>query len=152
MNTLSDTEEGRARPSVWPVYLAAVTITVAGLMYLLPQLVILTLIPTVVEQSEYRAWIYIMFLAATGFGLFGVVTGIGMLRLRPWGWLCGVVFAGVWAALHGMALLGMLIASLEGQESAPAAGSVVLTALPLVVAVLLIVVLATRRRLFFPRA
>ena len=149
MNTLSDTDEGKARPSVWPVYVAAVTITILGLMCMAPQFRVLT----AVEQYEFAAWIYTAFWAAAVFGLFGVVTGIGMLRLRPWGWLCGVVFAGVWAVHNGIALLVMTTAvSREGPELAPATNYVPFVAVNLVAGILLIVILATRRRLFFPRA
>jgi len=147
MNTLSDTDEGRARPSVWPVYLAAVVVVIVGLM-LLPQCLVLT----EMEQSEREALLYIPFLAGTAFGLFGVVTGVGMILLRPWAWWCGILFAGGGAVSAGMGLRGMLIlTSSEEAEFALARTAAAFAAVFIgLVATLLIVILATRRQLFFP--
>ncbi len=66
MSTLGDTDEGKAKPSVWPVYLVAVTIGVGSLS---------------------------LFHVAGGFGidvvvmmLFGLAISWGLVRLRPWAW------------------------------------------------------------------
>ena len=134
MNTLTDTDEGRARPSVWPVYVAAVVVLIVDLQNLFFPGVMLT---------------------QAALGLIGVAAAIGMLLLREWGWWCGILFAGVWIVLLGMPLLWMIFDVLlttrsHGPVPTPLASIMVFLAVCLVPVSLLLWVLATRRRLFFP--
>ena len=139
MNTLRDADEGRARPSVWPVYVAAGGVMTVGTLCLAIGL-------SLVFSGSGRGWLNTIFLSSTTLGLFGVLTTIGMIRLRPWGWWCGVLFAGVWTIQ-----LAMLAAqSLHAPDVTFLASTIPFVATWLVAAVLLMVVLATRRRLFFP--
>ncbi len=101
---------------------------------------------SLVFSGSGRGWLNTIFLASTTLGLFGVLTTVGMIRLRPWGWWCGVLWAGVW--IVELVVLGVL--SLHESDMAVRTPSIVFIATCLVVAVLLMVILATRRRLFFP--
>ncbi len=140
MNTLGDTDERKARPSVWPVYVAAGVLLVASLLGLF-------LAPSV--------------LFGRIFGLFGVFAGIALVRLRPWGWWCGILFAGIWIPVLGMDLFAMILFRLWAVHEPPHPGYIsathpgfisatVFTAADLAVAVLVLVVLVARRQLFFP--
>ena len=125
MNTLRDTDGGRARPSVWPVYVWAVVVLIVGLQNLF--------FPDVT-------------LAQLALGLFGVVTAIGMLRLRRWGWWCGIVFTGVWIVQLGTHQLRVILAV----PPTPPDSITIFLAACLVPAFLILWLLATRRQLFFP--
>jgi len=114
MNTLRDTDESKARPSVWPVYVAAGVITLGSVLYVISVI----------------TWPLV---------LFGSVTILGIVRLRPWGWWCGVVWTG---------LFTILLLTQEWAGEATFAGYDFLpfsAALPF----LLVWSLATRRQLFF---
>ncbi len=168
MNTPKDTDEGRARPSVWPVYVAAIAVLIVGLVFLAVALDVYVLKAT---TPEYRwgiegfgpwSWLY----AAAAYGLFGVVTAIGMLRLRRWAWWCAAVFVARWIAYEsapvwfgrwfpewfaeGPCVWFYSCGVLPDGVLPDSAGGIAITAPCLVVAVLIVVVLVTRRRLFFP--
>ena len=151
MNTLSETDEGKASPSVWPVYVAAGVVLIVGLSGLAMISTWHSMLSRAEEAGVVMPAAFGLTLAHAAFGLLGVVAAIGMLRLRGWGWFCGIVFAGVWTAQGGMSLLGMLtLVPFEKPELAPAKGTVAFVAVAPVLAILLIVILATRRQLFFP--
>ena len=128
MNTLSDTDERKARLSVWPVYVAAVAVACACGQFLF----IFAYsgeygwerYPT--EMVFYVTWI-----------ILGVMAIAGLAMLRPWGWWCAAVFAAGWAVFWLVMLLSRnlpLILSLPN----------------LALLALLIRALTTRRQLFFP--
>ena len=157
MNTLGDTNEAKARPSVWPVYVAAVVVLIVGLASFAMVSTFHSLMSIAKETGESvpDAFFQDVMLAQATLGLLGVVAAIGMLRLRRWGWWCGIVFTGVWIAGNVLALLGMIFAAVEragghGPLATPQISTIAFIVVCFVVAVLLIVVLATRRRLFFP--
>ena len=155
MDTLRDTDEGRARPSVWPVYVAAVVVGVVSLPYLL------ALPPPIIP-----------------IGLFGFVTIWGLSWLRPWGWWCAVVWTSIFTVgyllsvriclaasasdvpLEELGILGEIlttatwVAILVFVEPLNGFGEAVffvfLGPLGLITIALLTWVLATRRQLFFP--
>ena len=81
MNTLGGAQAGRPRPSVWPVYLTAVMIGFVGLSFL--------------TMGFFQATGLFRLYAV--YGLFGVVTAIGVVRLRSWGWWSVLV----WVAIYG---------------------------------------------------
>jgi len=84
MNTLSDTDEGRARPSVWPVYVAAAVVGVVGL----------TLLGIGIWfglANEDNGMVALGVLHGLLGGL-GVVAAWGLFRLRLWAWWCAVVW------------------------------------------------------------
>ena len=125
MNTLSDTDERKPRPFVWPVYVTAVIIGVLSLMFLGPVAISAT--------GVFRLYAV--------YGLFGIVTVVGVVRFRSWGWWSAFVWVAVYAAniVRGIELTFMsMVDALPG-------GVVVL-----VVVALVVWPLATRRQLFFP--
>jgi len=83
MNTLRETDEGRARPSVWPVYVTAAIIGVISLMFLGPVAISAT--------GVFRLYAV--------YGLFGIVTVVGVVRLRWWGWWSALVWVAVYTAI-----------------------------------------------------
>ncbi len=128
MNTLSDTDEGRARPSVWPVYVTVAIIGVVSLMFLGPVAISAT--------GLYRLYAV--------YGLFGVVTVVGVVRLRSWGWWTALIWVAIYAAIL---VWGTVLRSKIG---APLGWGALLVFGPQVG--FFAWFLATRRRLFFPRA
>ena len=142
MNTLSDTDNSRARPSIWPVYLAAAVVL---------------LISVSLSSNGARRCIFAgegllhpLFVFQFSYGLFGGLAGIGMALLRPWGWWGVVVFAGIWT-IYGGAACG--VAGLFFWP--PHSGLAVMMALFVIASwlgptILLVSVLTTRRQLFFP--
>ena len=154
MNTPVDTDEHKAKPSVWPVYVAAAVVLITSVGLALLGGGILLAAEDLVGQFRAQPEFSSIFLAVAAWGLFGVVAAIGMLRLRGWGWWCGSLFAGVWLAGSVLALLGTVLAAFPpgrvvAPRYAPTDTTVFLSA-GLVVAFLLLGVLGTRRRLFFP--
>jgi len=139
VNTLGDTDESRARPSVWPVYVAAAVI---GLMTLsrivLPALV--------VDWDGYYLDPYLLVLLAIWL-LFGMLTCWGLIRLRLWAWLCAGLGTAVFAYWDMVALLAAQRSSLITHLPANIGGFTV----PAAVAIPVIAwALATRWQLFFP--
>ncbi len=154
MNTLGGTDEGRARPSVWPVYVAAGVIGLLSvqLWYSAFGLLVLAYTP------------YAICPALSGF--FGFLTSWGLVRLRPWGWWCAVVWSIIFIALFGFVfseaphlnLAAIIVYALIARLPVP----LMVTAAEITRGVtnpsvrwsafiiLVVVPLATRRRLFFP--
>ena len=127
MNTLSDTDEEKARPSVWPVYVAAAVLGGAGLLTVAAGVTILFVSP------EDWGW----GLIAVPVGAFHILVAFGLLRLRPWAWWCGIL----WLCGGGLSSLWYIFSNppallYEGVSIA------LTTGLP-------VWVLATRRQLFF---
>ena len=153
MNTLSDTDERPAKPSVWPVYVAIVVVLIAGLASIALGWVSHRLLSIAEESGESwpGAFLRNIWLAQATLGLLGVVAAIGMLRLRGWGWWCGSLFAGAWIVGSLVPLLGSTLRVFSRETvPAPHIDVIVFEAACIVVAVLLLGVLATRRQLFFP--
>ena len=70
MNTLSDTDERRARPSVWPVYVAAAIIGLVSLCHLTRELRMMLIgAPLFDGDSEIGFIMYALFGAMTAWGL-----------------------------------------------------------------------------------
>ena len=152
MNTLSDTDEGRARPSVWPVYVAAAIIGLLSLGNLRFAVLLLSSVttplfreaaphvsPEVLSALEFHFAVKAYAPLFAVYGIFGVLTAVGMVRLRPWSWWCGCV----WPMLYAVHCILMVMASPVRSPAWSIAASVVII-------VLLIWIMATRRRLFFP--
>jgi len=101
MNTLSDTDEDRARPSVWPVYVAMVAITLAcG--------VILPFMPIGGKYGWQEFPTLIVFGAASV--LLGVVAIAGLATLRPWGWWCGAGWMSIFTGyVVGLVWVGLIV-------------------------------------------
>ncbi len=131
MNTLRDTDEGRARPSVWPVYVAAAVILAFSLV-----LFVLFVLEVVLHSF------HILQIIQPAYGLFGIVTAAGIIPLRPWGWWCALV----WTIIFGVVVA--VSTGLMLQERLVPTGEILVR---LAIIGLLIWPLATRRRLFFPR-
>ena len=153
MNTLSDTDEGRARPSVWPVYVAAVVILVVGLGLLYPVVDYLSFM-VVSEGSlgNFETSYLMPVLLYSSIGLFGCVTALGLVLLRSWGWWCAAVWAGIFAA--GLVYLGLGCLTSPGLLAIGGGAAllffiVFVAPLGLVAIVQLIRLLETRRQLFF---
>ena len=84
MNMLSDTDKRRARPSVWPVYVAVAVLLAIGALMLYPVLSGPGISPQPPPQSVYveesRQW-YDFGLGV--WGILGLVAAVGLVRLRP---------------------------------------------------------------------
>jgi len=146
MNTLSDTDEGRTRPSVWPAYLAAVVLVPVGAS-IGSQGVGLALMSFGGEDTVgllERGTEAIVGLSAYGLlaamGLLGLVAAVGLAGLRPWGWWCTAVFAASWAMVCLLVVVWWLLDERPFFFAAPSLGLLTL----------LVLVLTTRRQLFFP--
>ena len=152
MNTLGDTDEGRARPSVWPVYVMSAIIGLfsligLGWVWLVPWM---AQMPAEIYQqldAGPQGFVRLMqrlapYAPVFGLhGLFGIVTAVAAVRLRAWGWWCAVAWVGAYSLWHAFVAANIGIAEAS------------LTASLITVAFygLIIWTLATRRRLFFPR-
>ena len=86
MNTLRDTSEGKASPSVWPVSVVAVVLGSLGLLGGVLG-VLFFLFFGLLPAIEW--WPLFLFLVLVG--AFDIVVTYGLLRLRRWGWWCGIV-------------------------------------------------------------
>ena len=147
MNTLRDTDEGKARPSVWPVYLAAAVIVVVGVWVIYPWLENPDLLyhprtggaNLLPRLGPLVAWV-----------LLGFVAAVGLVGLRSWAWWCAVVFTAGWTLLSGSAVVDSILVSFHRPDIEPPAQVIQLATAWLVVLALLVVPLVTRRRLFFP--
>ncbi len=131
MNTHRDTDEGKARPSVWPVYVVAAIVGAVSL--------------------QAVAGLFSGLYFNSPVVLFGFVTIWGLVRLRRWGWWCGAV----WTSLAIVGLVGLGLAFLATRRDI--GGELFLgffvffVGLPgLITIALFMWVLATRRQLFFP--
>jgi len=146
MSTLRDTDEGRARPSVWPVYVVAGIIGAVSLLVLRFELVL-----SWKTQGPF-AGLLILF-PWTIYVFFGLLTAWGLLRLRVWGWWCAVVWTIGFAAATGFTQPSRDIL-LEATGLTRFDHIATMSRLPLVLWVatiaLLVWPLATRRRLFLP--
>ncbi len=147
MNTFGDTDEGRARPSVWPVYVMSALVGLYTIPWLLIALLFAALGPGKGTWSGPRigelsdgALQFIALLLVACLGLFGIITVYGASKLRPWGWW----FVIVWLALYS-AWVACFYAL--GLEPAP---SWIEMLLGCVLLALIVWPLVTRRRLFFP--
>ena len=148
MNTLTGTDEGRAEPSVWPVYLAAAVVAVVSLSHLLEALPELIGGPFVDFSFLLRDVSFIICY------LFGVLTAWGLVRLRPWAWWYAIMWTIAFVLTPNMQVIfipGMeplwpaaayAIDALSAEEKI---GWLVLAAIPIV---LVVWPLVTRRRLF----
>ena len=148
MNTLSDTDEGRPRPSVWPVYVMSAVVGLQSLALV----VVAVCAVWEVQQPEESYWTGAQILGVSGktmvtviaslfglFGLFCIVAAVSASKLRPWAWwVIAVQFAvgllltawDMWTGYTEYSLLGIV-----------GGGCIAFAVLwPLV----------TRRRLFFP--
>ena len=145
MNTLGDTDEEKARPSVWPVYAAAATI---GFVSLFGGLLVL---PQLAHPAEVEY-------AVAGYVLFGVLTCFGVAWLRPWGWWCAVVWTIILLRLLTLGTPSMLLVFRYYSKAHPdqPLASWLVPGLVLVLSVwgaftaLLVWPLVARRQLFFP--
>jgi len=150
MDTLSDTDEGKGKPSVWPVYVAAAVIGLVS-MYLFSYAVILPVFSEMLELMASAGWRgqpdtqFIRFApyALTLFGLLGLAAVTGAVLLRSWGWWC----ATVWTVMFATLCVFIHVRVLLGSGSTE---SLFLLPVWLVPVALIVWPLATRRRLFFP--
>ena len=152
MNTLRDTDEGRARPSVWPVYLAAAII---GLVSLFVPLVLILLLLRDDNAAD---------LVFTVFGVIGgplvmapvaILASVGLIMLRLWGWVCGLLWATVFAVTLGVGTvfetMDFINDSPQGLLTLDQVQTVsVSTTVGLAILALVVWPLATRYRLFYP--
>ncbi len=150
MNTLRDTDEGKARPSVWPVYVMCVLVGLYSLSavgyplvassvvrLMSPPDVYQTLDPHMQRWVDWHRWLLPYVALLVVWGVFGIVAAVGAARFRPWAWWCValwiVVFAGWWASRCVYLKSGVAFACVGIAWTA-----------------LIVWPLATRRRLFFP--
>ncbi len=154
MNTLRDTDEGKAKPSVWPVYVMSVVI---GLLSLI-SLAWVWLVPWMAQgYTEYPQYFQQLSPGAHQFahmmqrlvpyaplfglhGLFGIVTAVAAARLRSWGWWCAVIWLAAYSLWHVFLTVNLGIAEVSLTASLVTAAFYGL----------IIWLLATRRQLFFP--
>jgi len=164
MNTLSGTDEGRARPSVWPVYVIAAVVLIVNWGFLIMSIVLAWLGVSGVEKlglaiappfstlfGPRGLFVYEFFwfivAAAAEFGLIGVLAGVGLTLGRRWGWWCGVL----WASMLAECLGWHVLTYLESSGDQRVLGDLTTLIIPgVVLLALLIWTLVTRRRLFFP--
>jgi len=154
MNTLSDTDEGRARPSAWPVYVMSGIIGLFSLSYIswvwfVPMMAqgyaeypqhFQQVSPGAHEFARLMQRLVPYALLFGVYGVFGVVTVIGAALFRPWAWWCAVA----WLAGNFLWQV-FLVANIGVTEVSSPAGLITLAFYGLI-----IWPLATRRRSFFP--
>ncbi len=150
MNMHRDTDDGKARPSVWPVYVWAVVLLVGGLLLLYPVVDYLSVVVGEGTLENFESSYLMPVLLYSSIGLFGCVTALGLVLLRSWGWWCAAVWAGIFAVGLVSSGLGCLDLWNIG-ETGPLFFFIVFVApLGLVAIVLFIRMLRTRRQLFVP--
>jgi len=151
MNTLTDTDEDRGKPSPWPVYVMSGIIGLFSLPFLswmwfvpmmaqMPTEAVQQLSPGA-QNFQHLLQQLVPYTPVFGlYGLFGIATAVGVALVRRWAWWCAVA----WLALY-TAWQVYLTAHLEISYTSP-------TGVLITVAFygLIIWSLATRRRLFFP--
>ena len=139
MNTPSDTDQGGARPSVWPVYVMCAVIGLFGLAGIAS--------PWIEREPPTAGLLWpsdglLQYVGYVGFltvwGVFGIVAAVGAVRFRPWAWWC----AGAWILLYAVWRLATW--PIAKPISALMIGACV------VFVGLVLWLLATRRQLFFP--
>ena len=139
MNTLSDTDEGKARPSVWPVYVAAGIVGVIGLSFLYFGICF----GLANEDNGVEALAFGVLFGLTG--ALGFAAAWGLFRLRPWAWW--------WVVLSSSVVVGSCLIGLFGLVVFPhtrlAIGARDSSFL-LILAVPLLWILVTHQDLFFP--
>ena len=150
MNTLRDTDEGRARPSVWPVYVTSGMIGIFGAVGVYACFLGVLAFPKVPPEGT---WMYVFVAVYMGlFGGFSLVTAIGIILLRPWAWR----LATVWGCLIGLGGLASLGERARDILFTPEASFFKLDKglyhilVALAVVAFIVWTLNTRRRLFFP--
>ncbi len=156
MNPLSDTDEGRTKPSVWPVYVMSGIIGLFSLSFLswvwfVPMMAhayaeypqhFQQLSPGAHDVARLTQRLVPYALLFGVYGLFGVVTAIGAALFRSWGWWSAVA----WTTAQ---FLWNLFLRMNMPTHCWDAWGILFS---LVFCGFLVWVLATRRRLFFPRA
>ncbi len=147
MSTIGDTDEGKARSSVWPVYLAAAIVA----------LVSLGLLTRVIQIWIAGYYLDLPFrVALCGiWGFLGLLTTWGLVRLRPWGWWSVVVWSVIPLGVFGVFILFLAVWGGDSITTTAQANSIILLVSILYATwvgtiALLVWLLATRRRLFFP--
>ena len=148
MNTLRDTDKRRARPSVWPVYLAAAIIVAVGVWVIYPFIG-----PYVFfhPRTEWADLLRSPLGLVVAWVLLGFVAAVGLVGLRPWARWYAALFAVTCTAWGGLGLSDAIVVSVFAPELAWPTADYIIEITPwLAVAVLLVVVLVTRRQLFFP--
>ena len=151
MNTLRDTEEGRARPSVWPVYVAAGVVGLASLYISTWAAGSFMRYPALVEDivGGQLERLY----QVIG-GPLGLLSAYGLARLRRWGWVCGWLWVPISAVLWVMRGweegCDAAMSRIQGLPAQTHIGWAVFAWVWLVAIVLLMCALVARRPLFFP--
>ncbi len=150
MNTLTDTDEGKARPSVWAVYVTSGIFVAVGAVAVYMCFLGVLEFPTIPpEETGTQAFLVVYFGL---WGAVGLVTAVATSLLRPWAWWLG----SVWGYLIGLSGFPLLFAraheSLFGSDRFFLELDEVLyqVLVPLAVAVFIVWTLNTRRWLFFP--
>ena len=150
MNTLSDTDEGKVSPSVWPVYVAAVVIVGCGAVWVYVCFLWVLDFPSVPPE---KTWIHVFLVVYMGLcGAFSLVAAVGTSLLRPWAWR----LATVWGYLIGLSGLAFLLhvahETLITPDKSFLEPDEVLDKIivPLALGVFVVWAIATRRQLFFP--
>ncbi len=131
MNTPMDTDEGRPRPSVWPVYVATVLVAIYGVWDLGTAVLLL------LTQAEVDVALATYALLRAVRGLFAVLAAVGLVLLRAWGWWCTVIYVAMFV------VFASLLVVVEPHQLGAYLWDMAVIAL-------LVWPLATRRRLFFP--
>ena len=118
MNTLRVTDEGRARPSVWPVYVAAAVIGLVSLCHLTRELRMMLIGAPLFDRDSDMFFIM--------YGLFGAMTAWGLVKLQDWGWFCTAVWTMIFVLTPDMQ--GILIHGVRGLSVGQSAVWLVLAA------------------------
>ena len=147
MNTLGDTDERRARPSVWPVYVAAAVIGAISLSHLMRWL------PMVIEGPFVDSSFLLQDVSFVTCYLFGVLTAWGLILLRPWARWYAVMWTIAFVLtpdmqeilIPGIEPLFPAAHAINALSAEEKIGWLVLAAIPIV---LVLWPLVTRRRLF----
>ena len=154
MKPLRDTDERRPRPSVWPVYVMSGIIGLFSLSFLvLPWFAPMVahmyaeypeafqgLSPDVHQVADMMQQLSPYAVLFGVYGLFGIATAIGVAFFRSWSWWCAIV----WGAGQ---LLWDFLRSVNWPMYRGDIWGILIT---VVLLVLLVWPLATRRQLFFP--
>ncbi len=151
MNTLRDTNERQARPSVWPVYVAGAIIglfslSFTGWVWFLPMMaqqpadVWQQLHPASEDFHNLIQQFVPYALLFSLYGLFGIATAVGAVLLRSRAWWCAVAWVTLYAAWYVYVIANVGVSGLSPTKALITVAFYALIIWPL----------ATRRRLFFP--